>query len=142
MKENIMQNYSKEQIKDSICTGFYEDPYDTGVFVRFEDAVKVLSTENGALNKRLYRAYYDCGVFHLGSNNFKDEFIRNNLHNIEIMADKGLLHITRIKLPPDYHIRPQQFYLHWKQTAKMANCIFQIYKYLVELRLSKEQKHG
>ena len=83
---------------------FYESPLDYGVFYRFEEAVRILSTESGSLNKRLYRAYYDGCIFHLGSDNFNDDFIRSRLRDVEMMADKGLQNIIDIKLPPDYHI--------------------------------------
>ena len=118
--------------------GFYENPLNYGVFYRFEEAVRILSTESGPLNKRLYRAYYYGGLVHLGSDKFENEFIRESLRNIEKIADIGLKYITKIKLPPDYHISPIQFYLHWRQASKMANYIFQIYTYLVKLRTSKE----
>ena len=121
--------------------GFYENPLDYGVFYRFEESVRILSTESGSLNKRLYRAYYDCGIFHLWSNNFKDEFIHENLLDIEIMANKGLQSIAKIKLPPDCRIQSQKFDLHWRESTKMANSIFQIYKYLLRLRISAELRN-
>ena len=112
---------------------FYENPLDIGIFLRFEDAVKVLSTEPCSLNKRLYRAYYDCGIFHLHSKNFKDEYIRTNLRYAETMAGIGTESLRKIKLPPGVYTHFHKFDLHWKQASKMANCIFQIYKYLMEI---------
>ncbi|MGN0919273.1 MAG: hypothetical protein ACI4OR_00720 [Alphaproteobacteria bacterium] len=122
-----------------ITNEFYENPLDYGVFHRFEDAIQVLCTGSGSLNKRLYYAYYSCCIFHLFSNNFKDEFIRENLYNVEKIAKIGLQRISKIKLPSDYCISPRQFDLHWRQSTKMANCIFQIYRYLVELRITNAQ---
>ena len=77
----------KSKNKNTENGKFYENPLDYGVFYRFEEAVRILSTESGSLNKRLYRAYYDGGIFHLGSDNFNDEFIRESLRNIEKIAD-------------------------------------------------------
>lgn len=137
-----MINNKKVKSKNkSTNNNFYENPLDFGVFYRFEEAVRILSTESGSLNKRLYRAYYHGGIFHLIHENFNDEFIRENLHNIEKIANIGLQCITKIKLPPDCHINPIQFYLHWRQASKMANYIFQIYRYIMQLRMSKEQNN-
>ena len=125
-------------MKENIQKKIYENPLDIGIFLRFEDAVKVLSTEPCSLNKRLYRAYYDCGIFHLHNENFKDEYIRSNLNYIETMVNIGTEGIRKIKLPPGVYARPQQFDLHWKQASKTAKSIFNIYKYLIKITESEE----
>lgn len=127
-----LQNKPKKVFK------FYEDPLDFGVFSRFDEAIKALSTENGSLNKRLYHAYYDCGIVHLWSDNFEDEFIRVYLKEVEKMISDEVKSIKDMKLSSDYCRVHRQFDFHWKKASRMANCIFIIYRYLVKLRMTRE----
>ena len=112
----------------------YENPLEYSVFLRFEDAIRILSTGGGCLNKRLYKAYYDCGIFNLASCNFKDEVLRNNLSNIERIVVLGMVPIRSMRIHPKYYITQGRFKLHWKKSSQMAKCMFEIYQYLVDLR--------
>lgn len=126
-----------KQSSDVQNARIYEDPCDYGILKRFEDAVEVLSTETGSLNRRLCRAYFDCGIIHLSSNNFDDKFIQDKLSMIEQAIEKGTEDIRKAKLPSYYYREVRTLKLHWKKSSEMANCIFQIYKYLTNLGASK-----
>lgn len=126
-----------KQSSDVQNARIYEDPCDYGILKRFEDAVEVLSTETGSLNRRLCCAYFDCGIIHLSSNNFNDKFIQDKLSMIEHAIEKGTEDIRKAKMPSDYYQEVRTLKLHWKKSSEMANCIFQIYKYLTNLRASK-----
>ena len=111
----------------------FEDPKDLGIWIRFNDAVKVLCTEPGLLNKKLYRAYYDCGIVHLSGKRFKDSYISKQLKCIEEIVDKGY---PRFNLPKGVFMSIDKLYLHWRTAAKMAKAIFDIYEYLTKLRMN------
>lgn len=105
----------------------FENPKDLSIWIRFNDAVQVLCTEPGSLGRKLYRAYYDCGIFHLSSRWFKDEYISKQLKCIEELVDKGH---PRFKFIP-----VNKLYLHWRTATKMAKAIFDIYEYLTKLHM-------
>ena len=95
--------------------------------------MKVLCTEPGPLNKKLYRAYYDCGIVHLSGKRFKDSYISKQLKCIEKIVEKGSLTITSTTGAP---IQVSRFYLHWRTAIKMAKAIFDIYEYLTKLHMN------
>ena len=136
MTENQNLNYKTKGIFN-----FYENPLDISILVRFENAVRILSTTNGSLNERLYKAYFYSGLFHLQSDAFQDIFIREKLKYVEEMIDKDMEWTVklRLKLPSDYHIERQQFSFHWKETSKLSDAIFSIYVYLVHLKILNEK---
>ena len=71
-------------IAENTTIKLYENPpYDEGIFLRFKEAIRILSTKTGLLSERVCSAYYDSGVFHLYSSWFADKFIKTNLENIE-----------------------------------------------------------
>lgn len=111
----------------------FEDPKDLGIWIRFNDAVKVLCTEPGPLDKKLHRAYYGCGLFHLHNDWFDDKYISERLKCIEKIVEKGSLTITSTTGAP---IQVSRFYLHWRTAIKMAKAIFDIYEYLTKLHMN------
>lgn len=125
-------------IKNSTIKIYY-NPLDISIFLRFENAVRVLSTEAGELNKRLYKAYNYCGIIHLDSGNFNDEFIRKNLEDIQNIIREYNDLIDSFNVSPEIRSHAWKFNIHWKKSVKMANCIFSIYKYLVELRILEKK---
>lgn len=112
----------------------YDDPKDLGIWIRFNDAVRALCTAPGPLDKKLYRAYYDCGIVHLSSNRFKDEYISKQLKCIEQIVDKGY---PKFNIPDGIFIPVNKLYLHWRTATKMAQAIFDIYEYLTKLHMSE-----
>ena len=107
----------------------YEQPNDTGIWFRFHDAVRVLCTETGPLKKRLYRAYYDCGIVHLYSSNFRDEYIDKRLKYIEDIVSIGMPKLSGIA---GVYFQVNCLHIHWKQATKMAETIFEIYEYIAK----------
>ncbi len=113
----------------------YEAPKDLGIWMRFHSAVRVLSVGTSTLDKKLYRAYYDCGIVHLSSDWFKDEYISTQLKRIEKIVAKG--HPTLV-LPEDVFVSVNRLYLHWRTATKMAQSIFDIYEYLTKLHIHQQ----
>lgn len=110
----------------------FDNPADIGILLRFRDAVKILCTETGSLGKRLYRAYYDCGIVHLYSSHFMDEYIAKRLKYIENIVIIGMPKTSGVA---GVYFQVKVLHLHWKYATKMACAIFEIYEYLTRLRV-------
>lgn len=113
----------------------FDNPADIGILLRFRDSVKVLCTETGSLGERLYRAYWDCGVMHLHSSNFQDDYIASRLKCIEKMVNIGTQKLNNVA---GICFQVKVLRLHWRYATKMACAIFDIYEYLTQLRVGDQ----
>ncbi len=113
----------------------FDNPADIGILLRFREAVKVLCTETGPLGERLYRAYWDCGVMHLHSSNFQDDYIASRLKCIEKMVNIGTQKLNNVA---GIYFQVKVLRLHWRYATKMARAIFEIYDYLTQLRVEAQ----
>lgn len=109
----------------------WEGPAGIEIWLRFHDAVKVLCTKTGLLKRRLYSAYYDCGIVHLYSSNFKDDYVAKQLKCIEKIVNIGMPETNNID---GVFTQVNYLRIHWRQATKMALAIFEIYEYLSKYR--------
>lgn len=55
---------------------------DFSLYNRFYEAVKILATETGSLNDRLFKAYWSF-LFAIGSSNFQEKELQEKLKYVE-----------------------------------------------------------
>lgn len=97
---------------------------DTSLFFRFSEAIRILATGTGNLNRRIYDAYFYY-IQPIYSEHFKDDFIREKLKYVEsIMYSSKVMHYK------DVH--GGRLYCHWKISRKIAEAIFDIYLFIVK----------
>lgn len=91
---------------------------------RFYEAVKVLATETGTLNKRLFAAYYNF-LYPIHSENFKEKDLKTKLEYIEKI-------FSNPKKCTHYKTSARGYlHCHWKESAQMAKNIFYIYETII-----------
>ncbi len=112
---------------------FYIDiKKDSSLENRYYEAVKLLATQTGSLNKRLFDCYWEY-LFAIRSSHFKEQDIKNKLKYIEtIMYDKNKC--TYYKF-----FSGGRLHCHWKESKQMAANIFQIYNYIIETRYENDR---
>lgn len=107
-------------------TSFYSDiKNDFSLYNRFYEWVKILATETGSLNKRLHYCYWNF-LFAIGSNNFKEKELKEKLKYVEKIFQKKCVHFK--------NCNHSYLNCHWKESKKMAENIFYIYDYVIEIR--------
>ena len=98
---------------------------DSSLENRFYEAVKILATETGSLNKRLFNCYWNY-LFPIYSANFKEKDIREKLQFVEkIFYNKRKCTYYKYSSGGVLHC-------HWKDSKKMAENIFYIYETINE----------
>lgn len=97
---------------------------DSSLYNRFREAVKILATDSGSLNKRLFKSYYYwLSVFFCA--HFKEAELESRLEFIKQLMENPA------KCTYYKQIEGGNLHCHWKESRKMAENIFFIYTYIV-----------
>lgn len=118
-KESKITNLSRDQ------QDFYLDvKHDSSLYCRFHEAVKILATDSGSLNKRLFKSYYYfLSVF--GCEHFREPELEDRLEFIKQLM-RNPVKCTYYK-----QVGNGRLHCHWKESRKMAENIFFIYSYIL-----------
>ena len=105
---------------------------DFSLYNRFYEAVKILATETGSLNDRLFKAYWRF-LFAIGSSNFQEKELQEKLKYVE-----SIIHNEQ-KCYYYKRLGGGKLHCQWKESKKMAEYIFQIYDYIIEARYKNDR---
>lgn len=105
---------------------------DLSLYNRFYEAVKILATETGSLNDRLFKAYWSF-LFAISSSNFKEKELQEKLKYVE-----NIFHNEQ-KCTYYKYFEGGKLHCHWKESVHMAENIFQIYDYIIESRCENDR---
>lgn len=115
---------------------FYERLSETSVWCRFREAVRILCAGSGSLNDRVYRAFYDAGIFHLNYENIDDKYFRDILKSISDIVHSGM---PKLRLPAGVYVDTKRLNLHWRKAKHVAECILDLYEYLTKIQIKQHE---
>ena len=125
---------------------------DLSLYNRFYEAVKILATETGSLNDRLFKAYWSF-LFAISSSHFKEKELQEKLKYVENIfsshfkekeLQEKLKYVENIfhnehKCTYYKYFEGEKLHCHWKESVHMAENIFQIYDYIIESRCENDR---
>ena len=121
-KKYTNKNYKEQR--------YIDVKHDLSLYGRFHESVKILATNTGSLNKRLFDCYYYF-LFPFQCEHFKEKELEQRLqYIIQIMTNPNKC--------SHYEISPGgNLHCHWKESKKLAENIFYIYNHIVNTQNEK-----
>ena len=105
--------------------------HDISLYHRFGEAVRILATTTGTLNKRIFDAYkYYLHPF--GNEHFREQELEQKLEYIKKILNNPSKCTYYQRFPGG------NLHCHWKESKQIAENIFFIYSYI--LRKQNEQE--
>ena len=100
---------------------------DSSLYNRFHEAVKILATQTGSLNKRLFDCY-NYYLFPFQCEHFEEKELQERFeYVVKIMSNPNkCFHYKGLSVG--------RLHCHWKESKKIAENIFYIYNYIVNAK--------